>query len=1037
MAREPQPHRVYVKQRRDGGYVYRGTSANTVPFAVVRDPSGPIAIEDAAWEQWTSRLLRRMNLPGEWGEAAASLPHPWFLKPYRDEDELTDEEAAELFALVRPVFSAVVRRKVPFRQPHMAIPLLYAVRHIAREEGARNNLWPSVFSRLGERDVERLQAQGAQALTACWEGLYRASKGALYSPRDGRTYIKWPSTHAGLLRTDKEHLTGFWRYLRSTFSDATLKRLLSEAETERFARLLHNWVAAKPSYALLGLRRAMQDGDARLTFAALAQAHLLQYSASPADEVVEADNGLDISLEWDGESQHPVAVVEGTSASYGRQSLVFDGQSRSLPVAFRRNRPGVVIGPLRIQLLRPDWPSSATWTLPDGTKTEVLFAEGPGKDASTLLFDVDTGQACSRWRPGDEILLLTSVAGAEEHVRRAGGTAEVRATLGGAWTGFRTLQVSFPDYDGANETALAALASTLRLPEPRIDRRARLRLVGSVPHANRLHGPVFDRSGDLLLCVERLEAEPAVLELWRDDVRVSAARIDGRSAWVELAPPGVTLAAGTYTARLGSARLAFELRDVSPERTSGVLSISVRIGEAAAPQEVTADALAEAGLAIEAWPHAVLWYEVQQVGRSGAGRYVRADGEGRCSIDGAELQATLGSGPAEVRLSWRGAVTFAMGVNRQPHFVRPVRLGARGTVEVAPGVTGTDEALVLALLPATPWEGRAALVETHLALPGRVDIKRPPSRTRYLVLARADGTVLDVASAGEGTGTGPSIDAAAAWERLYAGLGKVALPVDLYEQHHAYELHRIRRLLDPVEGHSYFQGRPVRSVADAVVGHPFVLTYPEATAGHRAELFWAQASGEARLSIGLRGDGPQVWAEVEQRGHNWRITPTHGQWSACTGCGFISPDREFSRWHREHVRHCTHNGQVPMQVGREYQVCLVRYASAEEACSAFCRALQAQIGAALTPQFRPFFEAIKPLVREVSQHEQVPPPEVLRYSIHLFQLICGGASAQGQGALYRYAAILKLLAEQWLGWLDAQAGEPADHGGTHLPSPST
>lgn len=372
--------------------------------------------EHTSWNQWQHRVRDVLDIPSGMALTQADLPRPWFLTP--GGDELTDSEAEELLTAVRKKLigtvgtssAGTIVQQLKRLNAEDSLPLLYAMRHVARTDGSIGRYWPAFREHITGSSITLydVQVRLAPELAQLWLRLYVHTSGALYYPREGKRNIKWPLVHAGLLPPDEEALWYFGKYLASQFGTTHEAVPLAGDDLDQFLLLLVRWLAE------------YQYGKGRL-------AQLLQKHDGTAEAIGEIAQRW-LRTEWD-------RLLAGSPASKNTRPLlprprfVYDhtvGQiqlrlpSGKVPgrirVAFRWNggtwEPSPRYLPsdntteydaLHIWQPIPIWDHNATFTAGD-TTFPLALSRSPVNTA--LVFDGETGQLTRQWRLGTSYYVL-------------------------------------------------------------------------------------------------------------------------------------------------------------------------------------------------------------------------------------------------------------------------------------------------------------------------------------------------------------------------------------------------------------------------------------------------------------------------------------------------------------------------------------------------------------------------------------------------------------------------------------------------------
>lgn len=123
----------------------------------------------ADWDHWQTKVRDVVGLPQGRSLREIDLVPPWFLVPQHD--ELREDEAADLFDTIRRTLLPLTRSVrvlqaiwgVRELRSEDCLPLLYAMRHVARESGSIGRYWPAFHEEILDGQLELRDVQSRLA----------------------------------------------------------------------------------------------------------------------------------------------------------------------------------------------------------------------------------------------------------------------------------------------------------------------------------------------------------------------------------------------------------------------------------------------------------------------------------------------------------------------------------------------------------------------------------------------------------------------------------------------------------------------------------------------------------------------------------------------------------------------------------------------------------------------------------------------------------------------------------------------------------
>lgn len=732
------------------------------------------------WESWQARIRAILGIPTHNPLQAISLPDPWFLVP--EQREVSDSDAAELFGVLRRFLLQrnsnkrvlpIVHRIRGLRSED-SLPLLYGMRHVAREKGSIGRYWPAFHEEIlgGAVELRDVQTRLAPELAQVWLRLYEHTRGALYYPREGRRYIKWPLAHAGLLRQDEEVLLAFGESLIRDYGVTLAEAPVHPDDVEEFLQSLKEWLQATLGVAESRLARALfrRDGT-QATIGELGQRWLRNHW----EEIVAGRDRRQSArpriirsrLRFDP-AQHRLLVIVPATEWPGDVGVGLKSAEREIvcPSQYAPAEDRTYCYPLSIPLLSPSPPDGALMSAAD-QEVHVRLPSVP--EHAGLVFSSETGRPTRQWQLGETYYLVLPTQRFED--RAADTLFEEWVSLGspdGAWQDHNVVWVRTRDpvlerSGDETETRIAKVIeglekATQRLGLPSFGHlwRPRLHLIGGTSLGT---GPEDET---------HLVDDPPWLEIrgfWDEGLTLSLAKRDeesdefvqyavlqvpppssGGGQVVELWPETGESSEGQYRLETSSGtRLPIELRSAPVQGSLPQLQVRLVLhGEDGSTLDppLTRRDLDRGTLTGRAWPLAQLTLEISS-GTRGPRISVSADDRGRWSTPWRDLGVDLpADGRLDVVLTWRGCATARLAFADLP-FVDQENIEIRfrdseqgHTLEVSARVSGEAsgrKARVLAL-GSRPWAGQLWVASERVAPSGllRAQIGVPRGEVRWL-----------------------------------------------------------------------------------------------------------------------------------------------------------------------------------------------------------------------------------------------------------------------------------------------------------------
>jgi hypothetical protein len=695
---------------------------------------------------------------------------------------LSETDIRDLFDAVRehllgglPDFRSAVTVKHGLRalNNESLLPVLLAMSLVARLHGRHHVYWPWFTKRLIGPDTHEnreLSYDIASELSACWLRLYRHTGLKLYYPREGKTNIKWPIGHAGLVAADEEMIKAFGLELAHEVPEGE-PHPLATVDVDEFHQALTLWLLENhPSSLLL---KTLDNPDTGLLVAELAQSWLLRKwetlvatgerpeTAGPSYLRPSASVALD-------PSSRQIGVVLREAAWPGFVASLFaeHGGSRiAWSVTYFPAENCTRTGPLFIPLRESQWEPEVQ-VLKDGQPLKVPLVRSPfGTDRAALLFGRD-GLRTRQWRPAESYYLVLPPGDslppwAEELFDRL----VLQDSMPQGWASYRLLYaegstaVLSGDLDEQMATLsrlgdeLLSAGAAFRLPDPSDLAGPTLRPILSFEQT--VSGiPTFIHRSCLHFRIAGGRERPEEVRLERRGADMRLARVGS----VHLAPgkdPVVLqldrfeTVPGYYRLTCGESRYDFRIVD-RPSFSGGALSVGLVFlgpdGVVAASKYHGLNVGSAGSLRVNAWPGAEVCVTVGVLG-AGHDVQVQTGSDGRASFEVSRILPPLST--AEVSVSARyGPLVSQEHVFADCPYVGDWELRRQGDLAVFSGnaqAIGDNTKLRTWLLPERPWENAIRSADGGVSrgqCSSRIDLAPGEwERVRYVLVGAAERSV--------------------------------------------------------------------------------------------------------------------------------------------------------------------------------------------------------------------------------------------------------------------------------------------------------
>ena len=658
--------------------------------------------QDNKWQYWQNELLEILGITQEQFASGTTPTTPWFLVPHQN--ELSKDRVLDLFLTIRkylleltlenPIRYAIER--IRRLRPTESLPLLYAMRHVARDQGSIGRYWPIFHSEiLGKHlNLDDVRVRLAPELERVWALLFIHTRGALYYPREGRRFIKWPLAHAGLLSDDEEILRIFGGQLVSEYGNNPSNIPLVPDDFDEFLNFFLEWFQGPGTQfrtSQLGQLLHRKDGS-DVTVGELAQQWIREHWAkilAKQDGSIRS-RGLTLprsSLRYDPIQQCILIVLReskwpgDTVVIFHWNDVEFRGRTRYI-----RNEDETICLPFEIPLLTSNWVHQGE-LLVGSSRYPVRLPRQP--ESHRFVFRADNGLATRQWHPGEAYYVL--IPKQKFDTTAADTLFEEWFPLGspeGEWDGYKLLWVRVKDplhqdttiTDAVALTSLLAefekAADSLNLPSFGHLSSTRLHLFGGNRLANLYKEETYDVNLPPWLEVRGVwnESLPlALVKLHEDDSSFFEYSV------IELPPlhfgethlvdiwENINACPGLYRLEVNSKPYtSFRLIDPSTHSVSSRFEVSLKIEDESGISRNTGLTLRDLDrgtMVASAWPHAELSLTVRH-GSQAHTIPLLIDGDGLWRKRWRDLGIErILKGRADITLSWRGIIqshlTFA------------------------------------------------------------------------------------------------------------------------------------------------------------------------------------------------------------------------------------------------------------------------------------------------------------------------------------------------------------------------------------------
>ena len=650
-----------------------------------------------------------------------------------------------------------------------SLPLLYAMRHVARDRGKGTFFWPPFHEHVLNKEITLDDVYSLSPLLGqVWTRFYRASGGALYRPNSRLANIKWPLAHAGLLPDDVEALREFGVSLHQQCSGEISAAPLHVESQEQFRLYFLDWFFGSGHTSHPRLRTLLEKEDGtEAVIAELSQHWLLEHWERLGTAGIDgrAAKALCLpgrSLRYDvTQGRLLLAFGESDWPGNGVGKFTWGRHSTVLQKSYRRDRNRSYSAHFELIVAPGDWSSDAAWEI--GSERFRLPLPQPPRQSQGMIFRSDTGKAISGWQTGDWYYVLVP----RECFRSedADTLFEHQTNLGSpgnGWEDFTLLLVQTVDLLTSGSLSVlskkdvfeAMEAATERMRLPLLDDpfRPRLSLVGGTCLQGGAEA-VYDIGDPIPWLAVRGVYRPLTITLshWEAGLSryapvsecVLPGAPDGGGQVVSLWEASAPTTEGLYRVEAGSAEaLSFRLRHASSRLIEGSPTLNLQVSvvpdqergdlqEVAAPISpaqrcggVTRQELATGRLVVTGWPFADLVLRVT-LGMTEKRQPVRLGADGRWESAWRSLGVRLDQpGLVRVWVLWRGVTSAEMTIADTPYVADgdiEYSHEADGVLTVSGTLSNVGAATTarIAVLRRRFWNGQVTVKPTILGSGGR------------------------------------------------------------------------------------------------------------------------------------------------------------------------------------------------------------------------------------------------------------------------------------------------------------------------------
>ena len=742
--------------------------------------------KDNKWQYWQNELLEILGITQEQFAKGAITNTPWFLVP--QQNELSRDRVLDLFSTIReyllgPTLKQSIRyaiERIRRLSPTESLPLLYAMRHVARDQGSIGRYWPIFQSEILGRHLTLydVRVRLAPELERVWTLLFIHTRGALYYPREGRRFIKWPLAHAGLLSDDEEVLKIFGGELVSEYGDNPSNIPLLHDDFDEFLNFFLEWFqgpGAQFRISQIGQLLHRKDGS-DVTVGELAQ----QWIREHWEKILTKQDGsirsrrLPLprsSLRYDPIQQR-ILIVLSESRWQGDTVVIFHWDD----IEFRghtqyiHNTDETICRPFKIPLLTPNWVHQGELFV-NNKKYSLQLPRQP--ENHRFVFREDNGLATRQWHLGETYYVL--IPNQKFDTNAADTLFEEWFPLSspeGKWDSYKLLWVRVKDpfrqdvkmTDAVALTSLLAkfekAADSLNLPSFGHLSSTQLYLFGGTRLASLYKEETYDVNLPPWLEVRGVwdESLPLALEKWHEEdnsfSKYSVIQLPtlhfGETHLVDIWE-NTKACPGLYRLEINSKPYTtFRLIAPSTHAVPSQFEVSLKIEDESGISRNTGLALRDLDrgtMVACAWPHAELSLTIRH--RSQAHTIpllIDGDGMWRKRWRDLGIERIL-KGKADITLSWRGIIQSHLTFANTP-FVAEGNLTwcwkQKKELEVSAHISNGAENYPARLLVigTYPWKGQFWEATKRVDEAGHLRVRIPARQeeARWLIILSADLT---------------------------------------------------------------------------------------------------------------------------------------------------------------------------------------------------------------------------------------------------------------------------------------------------------
>lgn len=702
----------------------------------------------------------------------------WYIRPALDKRSAKEEE--HLFSEVRRAvlgkFSGrlnasrarLVAERIRAFSLLDSVPLLVGMVIIAQRWADHTSYWPHVQEHIfgDDGDVTFFRQEISPAITTLWLRAYRHSGGTLYSPREGRTHIKWPLAHAGLNSSELELLDQYLGGLVQDLQPGVRHHPLLAVEVDELHAHLTQWAEDTGHNRHILARRLL--GSEGLTIAEIAQIFLRQRWEHRKDE---QEWGLParrhrsvhfpVKIQFDGDLGAVKCVLQPRewSGQIDHVSVEYEGNNSRLIPMYLPERDASLTTRHSFSIKHPTWATSFTFKIDGQLRTGKIPSSPFRFGLGLMLFSAMTGARVRHLNQNEDYWLLApNGSQGEPWLLAMFDFQEEQASFPDIWKGYSVWQVrsrELADLVGATYgefvEKLQGNLADFQLPTEAELSLPRLRLVGGRNMGGTSDVLSFHVSYPPRLLVEGELNSAVHLKLLKRDEAVGNEHEVGSTDVVPIEPNAQPLIdlfeedadSGLYSITGGYNSITFRLVDLEQVRAYPAYRLDLRVyGVHEVPQGAVyprknVDSLS---LTVDSWPFALVQLVCSSAEGTILGPILDSGSKGTVTFTLREHFPTLPDGPIRVWCRHRFIRSPEICFTDQPYLaeINPMYVQNRLN-ELNLVVKGAKPGAALqgAIFGPEPWSESVVQLEGTVSNLGRARVLIPnalSSNSQFLVL---------------------------------------------------------------------------------------------------------------------------------------------------------------------------------------------------------------------------------------------------------------------------------------------------------------